>query len=109
MKIFKNYYIPIMNQQISQKNTLLPSPLKPLKPQTNHSWVCVLCVCRYDISFTFVILTIESKLISLSLISDYSLITNLHIFVIYECTELSPISVDSKKSKLSILNKFGKT
>ena len=50
-------------------------------------------VCR-DLTFffTYVIQTIELKLVSLCLISHYSLITYLHIFV-YERAELSSISV----------------
>ena len=38
-------------------------------------------VCRFGISFTYVIESIESKLISVSLINDYWLIADLHIFV----------------------------
>ena len=80
----------------------MDNPFKPkdFTSQTNHLWVCVLCVCRYDISFLYVILTIESKLISLCLISDYSIIINLHIFV-NERAELSSISVNSTKEKIT--------
>ena len=59
---------------------------------------CVLRVLRFGISFTNVIESINSKLISVSLINDYSLIADLHIFVYghAECT----------KVKLLILNNF---
>ena len=74
-------------------------------PQCNHMIYLSLCVFRFDICFTYVISTLESKLISLCLIVDYSLITNLHIFV-YERAELSSISVDSTNTKFAILNNF---
>ena len=68
-----------------------------------------MCVCRYDISFDHVCdITMESKSISLCLISNYSLIPNLHMFV-YEHAELSSISVDSTNAKLSVLNNFDLT
>ena len=43
----------------------------------------------------------------LCFISDYSLINNPNIYV-YERAELSSISVNSTKAKLSILNNLGK-
>ena len=49
--------------------------------------------------------SIESKLISVCLINDYSLIAQLHIFV-YERAELSSISLECTKVKGSILNNF---
>ena len=50
---------------------LLPSPLKLQNFTTSN---CKVCVCRFGISFTYVIEKIESKLISACLINDYSLI-----------------------------------
>ena len=67
-----------------------------------------LCVCRFGISFTYVIESIDFKLISVCLINDYSLIADLHIFV-YERAEFSPISLEFTKVKLSILNNFDTT
>ena len=39
------------------------------------------CVRRFGISFTYMIESIDSKLISVCLINDYLLIADLHIFV----------------------------
>ena len=49
--------------------------------------------------------SIDSKLISVCLINDYSLIADLHIFVYgrAECTSISP---ECTKGKLLILNNF---
>ena len=56
----------------------LPSPLKLQNFTTpNESLIrCVLCVCvcRFGIFFTYVIESIDSKLISVCLINDYCLI-----------------------------------
>ena len=88
------------------------SILSPLKLQNvttpNKSLMSVCCVgvCRFGISFTYVTESIESKLISVCLINDYSLIANLHIFV-YERCEFSSISLEWPKVKLSMLNNFG--
>ena len=49
--------------------------------------------------------SIDSKLISVFLINDYSLIAQLHIFV-YERAEFSSISLECTKAKLSILDNF---
>ena len=65
----------------------------------------VVCVCRFGISFIYVIESIDSKLISVCLINDYSLIADLHIFV-YQRAELSSISLECTKVKLSVLNNF---
>ena len=48
---------------------------------------------------------IESKLSSVCLINDYSLITDPHIFV-YGRAEFSSISLECTKLELSILNNF---
>ena len=66
----------------------------------------IVCVCRFGISFTYVIEGIESKLISVCLINDYLLIANLHIFV-YGQAKCASISLEWTKVKLSILNNFG--
>ena len=66
----------------------------------------VYCVCADMTSLSRMwYKTIESKLISLCLISDHSLITNPHIFF-KERVELSFISVDIINVKLSISNNF---
>ena len=65
----------------------------------------LVCVCRFGIYFTYVIESIESKLISVCLINDYSLIAQLDIFV-YERAELFFILLECSKVKLSILNNF---
>jgi hypothetical protein len=62
------------------------------------------CVCRFGIFFTYVI-SMDSKLISVCLINDYSLIADLHIFV-YERAECAAISLKCTKGKLLILNNF---
>ena len=68
---------------------------------------CVLYVCA-DLAFlshTCWKVCIDSKLISVCLIYDYSLISDLHIFV-YERAECATISLKCKKVKLFILNNF---
>ena len=52
--------------------------------------------------------SIDSKLISVSLINDYSLIADLHIFV-YGRAEYASISLECTKVKLFILNNFALT
>ena len=87
---------------------LLPCPLN-LKNFTtpNETLMSVCCVCeKIGISFTNLIESIDSKLISVSLINDYSHIADLHIFV-YEWAECTCISLESAKVKLLILNNFG--
>ena len=49
--------------------------------------------------------SIDSKLISVCLINDYSLIADLYIFV-YGRTECATISLECTKVKLLILNNF---
>ena len=54
---------------------------------------CV-CVCVKILRlFTYVIESIDSKLISVRLINDYSLIADLHIFV-YGSSECATISLE---------------
>ena len=50
--------------------------------------------------------SIDSKLISVCLINDYSLIADLHIFV-YGHAECALISLECTKVKLLISNNFG--
>jgi hypothetical protein len=68
--------------------------------------VCV-CVCVYIWrgTFTYVIEGIDSKVISLCLINDYSLIADLHRFV-YARAECESTSLKCAKVKFSILNNF---
>ena len=54
-------------------------------------------------TFTYVIEGIDSKVISVCLINDYSLIAGLHIFV-YGRAECEFILLKCRKVKLSILN-----
>ena len=63
------------------------------------------CADLASLPHTYVIEFIESKLISLCLINDYSLIADLHIFV-YGRDEFSSISLECTKVKLLILNNF---
>ena len=58
--------------------------------------------------FTYVIEGIDSKVISVCLIDDYSLIAYLHIFV-YESAECASISLKCRKVKLLLLNNFAPT
>ena len=60
-------------------------------------------MCRFGSSFTYVIESIESKLISVCLINDYSLIAHLHILV-YGREKCASISIECTKVKLHILN-----
>ena len=46
----------------------------------NPTFQPVLCVCRFGVIFTYVIEGIDSKAISVCLINDYLLISDLHIF-----------------------------
>ena len=71
----------------------------------NECVLCV-CVCIFGFSFTYVIKSIDSKLISVCLIHDYSLIADLYIFV-YGRAECEFISLECTKVKLLILNNFG--
>ena len=66
---------------------------------------CVLCV-KILRPFTNVIESRDSKLISVCLINDYSLIANLRIFV-YGRGECASISLECIKAKLLILYNFG--
>ena len=98
-----------LNPFLSQPSQpLLPSPIK-LTEFYNPKWtlisVCCVCVWRFGVSFTYVIVSIDSKLISVFLIHDYSLIADLHIFV-YGRTEYATISLECTKVKLLILNNF---
>ena len=68
--------------------------------------MCVGCVCILGVTFTYVIEGIDSKVISVCLINDYSLIADLHIFD-YGRAECKSISLKFTKVKLSILNNFG--
>ena len=61
------------------------------------------CVCKFGISFTYVIESIDSKLISLCLMNVYSLIADLHIFVFVRA-KCASISIECTKVKLLILN-----
>ena len=63
---------------------------------------CVL-IC---ISFTYVIESIDSKLISVCLFNDYSLIADLHTFV-YGPAECASNLLECIKVKLLTLNNFG--
>ena len=62
-------------------------------------------VCRFGVIFTYMIEGIDSKVISVCFINDYSLITELHIFI-YGHSECASISLKCAKVKLSILNDF---
>ena len=59
----------------------------------------------FGVTFTYVIEGIDSKVNSVCLINDYSLIADLHIFV-YARAECESISLKCAKVKLSILNNF---
>ena len=60
---------------------LLPSPLKLHNFTTpTESLMRACCVCRFGISFTYVIKSIDSKLISVCLINDY-LPTYIYLFM----------------------------
>ena len=74
----------------------------PLKEMYAPFDECVWCVCRFGISFTYVIEGIYLKLISVCLINDYSLIVDLHIFV-YGRAECASISLKCTNVKLSVL------
>ena len=53
---------------------VLTSPLQNfITPNESLMSACCVCVCRFGISFTYVIESIESKLISVCLIKYYSL------------------------------------
>ena len=52
--------------------------------------------------------SIDSKLIYVCLINDYSLVTDLHIFV-YVRAECASISLECTKMKLLLINNFGST
>ena len=58
--------------------------------------VCSVNVWRFGVSFTYVIESLDSKLIPVCLINDYSLIAELHIFV-YGSAECAIISLECTK------------
>ena len=83
---------------------LLPSPLKLHNCTTPNEpkWVCVVCVWRVGVTFTYAIESIDSKLISVCLISDYSLIADLHIFV-YVSAECATLFTPMYKGETSYI------
>ena len=84
---------------------LIPFPIKLQNFTTPNELLMSVCVCRFGISFIYIIESIESKLFSVFLINDNSQITQLHIFD-YKRSEFSSISLECTKVKLSILNNF---
>jgi hypothetical protein len=97
---FLTLYLPLLLYAIINLPLL---SYRTLQPQMS---VC--CVWRFGVSFTYVIETIDSKLISVCLINDYLLIADLHIFV-YGRAECATISLEWTKVKLLILNYFAYT
>ena len=59
--------------------------------------MCVVRVFRFDVIFTYVIEGIDSKVSSVCLINDYSLIADLHIFV-YESAECASSLLEGETS-----------
>ena len=92
-------------------NPIFPTPsTSPLKLQnftTQNGSLMGVCCVSVHIWHLFHI-GIDSKLISVYLINDYSLIADLRIFV-YGRAECSSISLECIKVKLLILNNFGLT
>ena len=68
--------------------------------------MCGVCVRLFSVIYTYVIEGVDSKVTSVCLINDYSLIADLHIFV-YESSECASISLECTKVKLLILHNFG--
>ena len=64
-----------------------------------------MCVFIFGVTFTYVVEGIDSKVISVCLINDYSLFADLYIYV-YARAECESISLKCTKVKLSILNNF---
>ena len=74
----------------------------------NPKWTLMsVCVWRFGVSFTYVIESIGSKLISVCLNNDYSLIADLHIFI-YGRAEFAIISLECTMVKLLIYVILGK-
>ena len=76
----------------------LPSPLK-LHNFTNPNESPMNlkeCVCIFGVTFTYVIEGIDSKVISVCLINDYSFIADIHILV-YTRAECESISLKCTK------------
>ena len=66
-----------MFRSYSFLNPTLPTPFKLQNFTTPNELlmsVCCVCVCGFGISFTYMIESIESKLISVCSINNYSLI-----------------------------------
>ena len=79
----------------------------PSKATELYNPKCILrSVCRFCVSFTYVVESIESKLNSVCLINDHSLIADLHIFVNGR-TECATTSLECTKGILLISNNFG--
>jgi hypothetical protein len=85
---------------------LLPSPLKLQNFTTPNQSLMSVYVCIFGISLSYVIESIDSKLISVCLINDYSLFAVLHIFV-HGSAECATISLKCKMLILLILYNFG--
>ena len=88
--------------------TPLSSPLKLQNFKTPNKSLMSVCVQIWHLLHLYVIEGIESNLISACLINDYSLIAQLHILVYERAYELSSISLECTKVKLSILNNLYK-
>ena len=62
--------------------------------------MCVVCVCRFGVIFTYVIEGIDSKVTSVCLMNDgEQMFADLHIFV-YESAEGASISLECTTVKL---------
>ena len=59
--------------------------------------MCVVCVYIFGVTFTYVIEGIDSKVISVCLINDYSLIADQHIFLFMEAQNVGPFHSNVKR------------
>ena len=96
----------ILTPYLSQPSQpLLPSRLKLEIFTTYPKWTLNEYVWKFSVFFTYMIESIDSKLIFMCFINDYSLIGDLHIFV-YGRAECAIISLKCTKVKHLILNNF---
>ena len=95
----------ILNPTFPTPSTFSSKATELYNPKWTQMKMCSVCVWRFGVTFTYAIESIDSKLISVCLINDYSLIADLHIFFM-EAQNAQPFSLQCIKVKLLKLNNF---
>ena len=95
----------ILKSTFPTPSTFPSQAIELYNPKWTLMSVCCVFVWRFGISFTYVIESIDSKLISVCLINDFLHFADLHIFI-YGRAECASISLACTKVKLLILDSF---